>query len=255
MICISSLFAKGRFRGDYGREPNRITVHYEKGVTEEEINSFVKRFAKYELRELWIVVEGMRTYWFSEEKKDVDDDTFLNLFKDDTIVRGVYFPPITKIECIIDYSPLLESVPLTPWSFNHLNIPQAWADLESRPTNSFTPVIVTIDSGYFDFYGEMSNRYVVETLPRPDVHLHYHTPSAPRPHTLCALRTATTRQLRCPTLRVHFVGIETQEGTTLDRGELTQEGAILRAWRSINSPRPLRVHPSLEGNLRKGRPL
>jgi hypothetical protein len=164
-------------------------------------------------------------YWFDDDLVD-DDDAFIEMLNDDEIVRGAFFSgymqipestvrtgsdpytaPIHPDEQNFESSPAFD--PVLQWNFKNMSLDKAWGLLDTVPENGFTAVLGVVDRGYFDFYEEMSNRYVVQSLPRRGVCLHTHT-----------------RLLRVHTLCVHYARMDTQEGAAPCRGELTQ-GATL----------------------------
>jgi hypothetical protein len=139
-------------------------------------------------------------FWFDDDLVD-DDEAFIEMLENDEIVRAAFFFPIVELAIPPggDSSGPYPTQPPPPpglrktkqgttttdpvflWNYNYMSLDKAWGLLDTVQDNGFTAVLGVVDSGYFDFYQEMGNRYVVQSLPRPDVHLHTHTPSAPRP--------------------------------------------------------------------------
>jgi hypothetical protein len=186
------------------RQPYEVAVWYHIGVTGEQIEAYVEKFSIfglkfwYALNDCPVMISEMGRlvcYWFDDDLVD-DDDAFIEMLNDDEIVRGAFFggymqipvgtvrtgsdpytAPIHPDEQNFESSPAFD--PALQWNFKNMSLDKAWSLLDTVPEKGFTAVLGVVDRGYFDFYQEMSNRYVVETLPRPDVHLHL-------PHPICS---------------------------------------------------------------------
>jgi len=137
------------------RLPNLVVMRFYKGTTQEQIDSFIECLSEYGFKELY-KMNVFTLFWFDEELVE-DDDTFIEMINNESIVEGAFFHRIVSDA----FEPINSSSTYNDkhWADKHIGLEESLEMSRLTVPNNFRPVVAVIDRGHFEFVNLLYSRY------------------------------------------------------------------------------------------------